>query len=137
MDVMFGVSGGTDTDKFVLVVANKTHARSIVKMDKNMDKLRVISDKIVGCTGEIGDVAQFCDYVQRNVRDAWRLPPLVLRAPAGGWWQRAGNKGGRGTAWRGRAAAARTRSAVPQGIARAQQINTKLRVFASRCTFLS
>ena len=96
MDVMFGVSGGTDTDKFVLVVANKTHARSIVKMDKNMDKLRVISDKIVGCTGEIGDVAQFCDYVQRNVRDVWRLPPLVLRAPAGGWRQRPARAGGSG-----------------------------------------
>jgi hypothetical protein len=38
----------------------------------NMDKLRVLNEggvgrKILGAVGEIGDVHQFCDYVERNL----------------------------------------------------------------------
>eukprot|EP01050_Picozoa_sp_SAG11_P042846 SAG11_NODE_19965_length_455_cov_1.148876_1_plen_120_part_01 len=116
MDALFGIAG----PDFVVMCADKTHVRSIVKVDvssfllemiynahtsrshlhilrtrlrrtpnahgvwgwseiillfgaqNNMDKLRVVSEsgvprKLIGAVGEIGDVHQFCDYVERNI----------------------------------------------------------------------
>ena len=68
MDALFAIAG----PDFVVMVADNTHASSIVKVHGAMDKIRVINEggvgrKMVGAGGPIGDVHQFCDFVERNM----------------------------------------------------------------------
>ena len=49
-----------------------TRLNTALRVQHNMDKLRVLNEagvgrRILGAVGEIGDVHQFCDYVERNL----------------------------------------------------------------------
>mmetsp|Transcript_21672 Transcript_21672/g.37317 ORF Transcript_21672/g.37317 Transcript_21672/m.37317 type:complete len:200 (+) Transcript_21672:109-708(+) len=55
-------------DGFVLSAADTTNARSIVVMKENMDKIMELDKHRLLCmAGEPGDVAQFTEYIQKNV----------------------------------------------------------------------
>ncbi|KAF9517756.1 hypothetical protein BS47DRAFT_1313805 [Hydnum rufescens UP504] len=54
---------------YVLVAADTTAARSIVKMKSDEDKTKVLSPHLVMTySGEPGDTVQFAEYIERNIR---------------------------------------------------------------------
>ena len=62
------------------------HGAFCVPLQNNMDKLRVLNDggvgrKILGAVGEIGDVSQFCDFMERNIY-LYQLVRSTLRSLA-------------------------------------------------------
>jgi len=55
-------------NNFVLMAADQAHARSIVKMTNDVDKIFTLDDnKLMGMSGEHADMVQFGEYVQRNI----------------------------------------------------------------------
>ena len=62
---------------FVMMLADASQARSIVKMKGDVDKLFVLdSHKMLALTGECGDRENFANYIQKNMhlyalRYAW------------------------------------------------------------------
>ncbi|KAA8497141.1 Proteasome subunit beta type-2-B [Porphyridium purpureum] len=64
MDSIIALTG----DGFVMCAADMTNARSIVVMKEDMDKIMELDRHRLLCmAGEPGDVAQFTEYVQKNV----------------------------------------------------------------------
>lgn len=65
MDAQFAIAGRG----FVISVADKGVARSIVKMKKNEDKMWQLTPlTLMSASGEAGDVANFSEYIQGNIR---------------------------------------------------------------------
>lgn len=64
MDTILAVQG----KDFVLMAADTAHARSIVVMKSDEDKIMELdSHKLLAHAGEAGDGAQFTDFVQKNI----------------------------------------------------------------------
>ncbi|KAI0037003.1 20S proteasome subunit [Vararia minispora EC-137] len=54
---------------YVLVAADTTAARSIVKMKVDEDKIKTLSPHLLmAYSGEPGDTVQFAEYIERNIR---------------------------------------------------------------------
>ena len=67
MDTIIGLVG----KDFTLIAADTQIARSILVLKDNADKIvELDSHKILGCSGETGDSAQFSDYIAKNI--AWQ-----------------------------------------------------------------
>ncbi|OBZ66469.1 putative proteasome subunit beta type-4 [Grifola frondosa] len=65
MDISFALTG----KGYVIVAADTTAARSIIKMKVDEDKIKVISPHLLmAYSGEPGDTVQFAEYVERNLR---------------------------------------------------------------------
>jgi 20S proteasome subunit beta 4 len=66
---------------YVIVAADMTSARSIVKMKGDEDKIKQLSSHLLmAFSGEPGDTTQFAEYVERNIRlthirNTYPLPP--------------------------------------------------------------
>jgi len=66
---------------YVIVAADMTTARSIVKMKGDEDKIKQLSSHLLmAFSGEPGDTVQFAEYVERNIRlahirNTYALPP--------------------------------------------------------------
>jgi 20S proteasome subunit beta 4 len=61
--------GFTGTD-FVILVADASHARSILKMKGNEDKIMELDDqcKMFAMSGDSADRTAFCEYIKRNLK---------------------------------------------------------------------
>jgi len=67
MDTVIGIVG----KDFILMAADTQVARSILVLKNNADKIvQLDSHKILGCSGETGDSAQFSEYIAKNI--AWQ-----------------------------------------------------------------
>jgi 20S proteasome subunit beta 4 len=65
MECSFGLTG----KGYVIVAADTTAARSIVKMKVDEDKIKALGPHLLmAYSGEPGDTIQFAEYVERNVR---------------------------------------------------------------------
>jgi len=65
MDISFALTG----KGYVLVAADTTAARSIVKMKSDEDKIKALSPHLLmAFSGEPGDTVNFAEYVERNLR---------------------------------------------------------------------
>ncbi|KAG7440740.1 20S proteasome subunit [Guyanagaster necrorhizus] len=65
MENLFAITG----KGYVIVAADTTSARSIVKMKVDEDKIKVLSPHLLmAYSGEPGDTIQFSEYVERNIR---------------------------------------------------------------------
>merc|ERR1711907_359176 len=63
-DTLIGLVG----KGFVIMAADTSRARSIVVMKGDDDKIMQLEqNKILGASGEAGDSAQFCEFIQRNI----------------------------------------------------------------------
>ncbi|KAF6040053.1 PSMB2 [Bugula neritina] len=77
MECLIGVQG----KDFVLVAADSSNARSIVRMKEDHDKMVPISDNVVMLTsGDVGDCLQFSEYIAKNLqlykmRNGYELSP--------------------------------------------------------------
>ncbi len=65
MDVLLGIVG----KDYVMTVADRSQARSIVVFKQDQDKIYELDDKLVmAAAGPQGDRANFAEYVQRNIQ---------------------------------------------------------------------
>ncbi|KZV59961.1 20S proteasome subunit [Peniophora sp. CONT] len=65
MECSFAITG----KDYVIVAADTTSARSIVKMKIDEDKIKTLSPHLLmAYSGEPGDTVQFAEYVERNIR---------------------------------------------------------------------
>ncbi|XP_047000004.1 proteasome subunit beta type-2 [Schistocerca americana] len=68
---------------FVIVAADMTHAKSIMVMKDDEDKLQKLSEKLVmAIAGEAGDTTQFSEYIAKNIqlykmRNGYELSPAA------------------------------------------------------------
>ncbi|KZT01316.1 N-terminal nucleophile aminohydrolase [Laetiporus sulphureus 93-53] len=85
MDISFALTG----KGYVIVAADTTAARSIVKMKLDEDKIKVLSPHLLmAYSGEPGDTLQFAEYVERNIRLYQIRNAYALRPPAAAAWIR-------------------------------------------------
>jgi len=85
MDSSFAITG----KGYVIVAADMTAARSIVKMQSNEDKIKVLgSHLLMAFSGEPGDTVQFAEYVERNIRLAQIRNNYALPPPSAASWIR-------------------------------------------------
>ncbi|KAF8148382.1 20S proteasome subunit [Crassisporium funariophilum] len=87
METSFALTG----KGYVIMAADTTAARSIVKMKVDEDKIKTLSPHLLmGYSGEPGDTVQFAEYVERNIRlyQIRNLYPLRPSAAAS-WIRRA------------------------------------------------
>eukprot|EP00742_Colponemidia_sp_Colp-10_P001094 GILJ01001184.1.p1 GENE.GILJ01001184.1~~GILJ01001184.1.p1 ORF type:complete len:206 (+),score=31.15 GILJ01001184.1:45-620(+) len=64
MDTLFGFVG----QDFVIVAADMSAARSVVRFKDDEDKIMVIDNStLLASAGENGDRNQFCEYIQKNL----------------------------------------------------------------------
>ncbi|PCH37564.1 N-terminal nucleophile aminohydrolase [Wolfiporia cocos MD-104 SS10] len=85
MDISFALTG----KGYVLIAADTTAARSIVKMKSDEDKIKVLSPHLLmAFSGEPGDTVQFAEYVERNMRLYHIRHNHELRPPAAASWIR-------------------------------------------------
>lgn len=85
MDSSFALTG----KGYVIVAADMTAARSIVKMQSNVDKIKVLgSHLLMAYSGEPGDTVQFAEYVERNIRLAHIRNTYPLPPPSAASWIR-------------------------------------------------
>jgi len=87
MECSFALTG----KGYVIVAADTTAARSIVKMKVDEDKIKTLSPHLLmAYSGEPGDTIQFAEYVERNIRlyQIRNLYPLRPSAAAS-WIRRA------------------------------------------------
>lgn len=85
MDSSFAITG----KGYVIVAADMTAARSIVKMQSNEDKIKVLgSHLLMAFSGEPGDTIQFAEYVERNIRLAHIRNTYPLPPPSAASWIR-------------------------------------------------
>mmetsp|Transcript_10491 Transcript_10491/g.18383 ORF Transcript_10491/g.18383 Transcript_10491/m.18383 type:complete len:203 (-) Transcript_10491:546-1154(-) len=64
MDTLIGFVG----DGYAMIAADTAIARSIVVMHDDADKIMVLDDhKLLAFSGEVGDSAQFCEYIQKRI----------------------------------------------------------------------
>ncbi|KAI0046321.1 20S proteasome subunit [Auriscalpium vulgare] len=65
MECSFALTG----KDYVLVAADTTSARSIIKMKIDEDKIKTLSPHLLmAYSGEPGDTVQFAEYIERNIR---------------------------------------------------------------------
>ncbi|EED84127.1 predicted protein [Postia placenta Mad-698-R] len=85
MDISFALTG----KGYVIVAADTTAARSIVKMKTDEDKIKVLSPHLLmAFSGEPGDTLQFAEYVERNIRLYQIRNTYALRPPSAASWIR-------------------------------------------------
>ncbi|KAI0752895.1 N-terminal nucleophile aminohydrolase [Daedaleopsis nitida] len=86
MDISFALTG----KGYVIVSADTTAARSIVKMKVDEDKIKVLSPHLLmAYSGEPGDTVQFAEYIERNIRLYQIRNTFPLRpSPAASWIRR-------------------------------------------------
>jgi len=85
MDSSFAITG----KGYVIVAADMTASRSIVKMQSNVDKIKVLGTHILmASSGEPGDTVQFAEYVERNIRLAQIRNTYPLPPPSAASWIR-------------------------------------------------
>lgn len=102
MDISFALTG----KDYVIVAADTTAARSIVKMKVDEDKIKVLSPHLLmAFSGEpgafrfyaaniiilsnlVGDTVQFAEYVERNIRLYQIRNLYALRPPSAASWIR-------------------------------------------------
>jgi len=85
MDSSFAITG----KGYVIVAADMTASRSIVKMQSNVDKILVLgSHLLMAHSGEPGDTVQFAEYVERNIRLAHIRNTYPLPPPSAASWIR-------------------------------------------------
>jgi 20S proteasome subunit beta 4 len=85
MDSSFAITG----KGYVIVAADMTAARSIVKMQSNEDKIKVLgSHLLMAFSGEPGDTIQFAEYIERNIRLAHIRNTYPLPPPSAASWIR-------------------------------------------------
>ncbi|CCM05399.1 uncharacterized protein FIBRA_07615 [Fibroporia radiculosa] len=85
MDISFALTG----KGFVIVAADTTAARSIVKMKLDEDKIKVLSPHLLmAFSGEPGDTVQFAEYVERNIRLYQIRNTYALRPSSAASWIR-------------------------------------------------
>eukprot|EP00188_Purpureofilum_apyrenoidigerum_P005342 Plantae.Rhodophyta-Purpureofilum_apyrenoidigerum.ctg6877.p2 GENE.Plantae.Rhodophyta-Purpureofilum_apyrenoidigerum.ctg6877~~Plantae.Rhodophyta-Purpureofilum_apyrenoidigerum.ctg6877.p2 ORF type:complete len:199 (-),score=44.00 Plantae.Rhodophyta-Purpureofilum_apyrenoidigerum.ctg6877:687-1283(-) len=64
LDSIFGFVG----KDFVMCAADTTNARSIVVMKDDLDKIKQVDKhKVLGMAGEVSDIADLSEYIQKNV----------------------------------------------------------------------
>ncbi|KAF9242286.1 nucleophile aminohydrolase [Melanogaster broomeanus] len=85
METSFALTG----KGYVIVAADTTAARSIVKMKVDEDKIKELSSHLLmSYSGEPGDTVQFAEYVERNIR-LYQIRNLYpLRPAAAASWIR-------------------------------------------------
>jgi len=85
MDSSFAITG----KGYVIVAADMTASRSIVKMHSNEDKIKILgSHLLMAFSGEPGDTVQFAEYVERNIRLAQIRNTYPLPPPSAASWIR-------------------------------------------------
>ncbi|KAH9886261.1 N-terminal nucleophile aminohydrolase [Trametes meyenii] len=85
MDISFALTG----KGYVIVAADTTAARSIVKMKVDEDKIKVLSPHLLmAFSGEPGDTVQFAEYIERNIRLYQIRNTYALRPPSAASWIR-------------------------------------------------
>ncbi|KIM54270.1 hypothetical protein SCLCIDRAFT_1222148 [Scleroderma citrinum Foug A] len=85
METSFALTG----KGYVIVAADTTAARSIVKMKIDEDKIKELgSHLLMAYSGEPGDTVQFAEYVERNIRLYQIRNVYPLRPPAAASWIR-------------------------------------------------
>ncbi|KAF8882230.1 20S proteasome subunit [Infundibulicybe gibba] len=85
METSFAITG----KGYVIVAADTTAARSIVKMKVDEDKIKTLSPHLLmAYSGEPGDTVQFAEFVERNIR-LYQIRNLYpLRPSAAASWIR-------------------------------------------------
>ncbi|KAF9444294.1 20S proteasome subunit [Macrolepiota fuliginosa MF-IS2] len=74
---------------YVIVAADTTSARSIVKMKNDEDKIKTVSPHLLmAYSGEPGDTVQFAEYIERNLRLYQIRNIYPLRPSAAASWIR-------------------------------------------------
>ncbi|KAH0831101.1 20S proteasome subunit [Lanmaoa asiatica] len=85
METSFALTG----KGYVIVAADTTASRSIVKMKDDQDKIKELSSHLLmGYSGEPGDTIQFAEYVERNIRLYQICNLYPLRPSAAASWIR-------------------------------------------------
>ncbi|KAJ3519018.1 hypothetical protein NMY22_g13389 [Coprinellus aureogranulatus] len=85
METSFAITG----KGYVIVAADTTAARSIVKMKVDEDKIKVLGPHLLmAYSGEPGDTVQFAEYVERNIRLYQIRNTYSLRPSAAASWVR-------------------------------------------------
>jgi len=85
MDCSFALTG----KGYVIVAADTTAARSIVKMKVDEDKIKALGPHLLmAYSGEPGDTIQFAEYVERNIRLYQIRNIYALRPAAAASWIR-------------------------------------------------
>ncbi|TEB26950.1 proteasome component Pre1 [Coprinellus micaceus] len=85
METSFAITG----KGYVIVAADTTAARSIVKMKIDEDKIKVLGPHLLmAYSGEPGDTVQFAEYVERNIRLYQIRNTYSLRPSAAASWVR-------------------------------------------------
>ncbi|KAF9062976.1 20S proteasome subunit [Rhodocollybia butyracea] len=85
METSFAITG----KDYIIVAADTTAARSIVKMKTDDDKIKVVSPHLLmSYSGEPGDTIQFSEFVERNLRLFHIRNNYSLRPSAAASWIR-------------------------------------------------
>jgi len=85
MECSFALTG----KGYVIVAADTTAARSIVKMKVDEDKIKALGPHLLmAYSGEPGDTVQFAEYVERNIRLYQIRNIYALRPSAAASWIR-------------------------------------------------
>ncbi|KAF5323091.1 hypothetical protein D9611_009379 [Ephemerocybe angulata] len=85
METSFALTG----KGYVLIAADTTAARSIVKMKVDEDKIKALGPHLLmAYSGEPGDTVQFAEYVERNIRLYQIRNTYSLRPSAAASWVR-------------------------------------------------
>jgi 20S proteasome subunit beta 4 len=85
MECSFALTG----KDYVIVAADTTAARSIVKMKIDEDKIKALSPHLLmAYSGEPGDTVQFAEYIERNIRLFQIRNLYALRPAAAASWIR-------------------------------------------------
>ncbi|TFK21023.1 proteasome component Pre1 [Coprinopsis marcescibilis] len=85
METSFAITG----KGYVIVAADTTAARSIVKMKIDEDKIKALGPHLLmAYSGEPGDTVQFAEYVERNIRLYQIRNTHALRPAAAASWIR-------------------------------------------------
>jgi len=85
MEISFAITG----KGYVIMAADTTAARSIVKMKTDEDKIKALSQNLLMTySGEPGDTVQFAEYVERNIRLYQIRNVYGLRPAAAASWVR-------------------------------------------------
>ncbi|CAA7270076.1 unnamed protein product [Cyclocybe aegerita] len=85
METSFALTG----KGYLIMAADTTSARSIVKMKVDEDKIKTLSPHLLmAYSGEPGDTIQFAEYVERNIRLYQIRNLYALRPAAAASWIR-------------------------------------------------
>ncbi|XP_016936363.1 probable proteasome subunit beta type-2 [Drosophila suzukii] len=77
METLLGIKG----PDFVMLAADTTHARSIIVMKEDQNKIHKVSDNLlISTVGESGDTEQFTEFIAKNIalykmRNGYDLSP--------------------------------------------------------------